>query len=106
MRFPKHHIADQVVGRIMAAAHALNGTRSRQMPAEEPLSETVLPPDIETGYAGEKEALASLPPVEGEQTQQTQQTPAELPGLNESGLDMGAVLSGRDSIDALLKQQG
>lgn len=98
MRFPKHHIADQVVGRIMAAAHALNGIRSQAVPQSAPMSEQVIPPDIATGFAGQKEAL--------EQVQPTQQTQPELPPLNESGLDVGAVLSGRDTIDAMLKPQG
>lgn len=99
MRFPKHHIADQVVGRILAASHAMRGIRTPAEPADEPLSAKVIPPDIQTGYAGAVEAVEQQTPTQA-------QPPAELPGLDQSGLDVGAVLSGRDSIDALLQGKG
>lgn len=103
MRFPKHHIADQVVGRILAASRALQGLKPLELPDDEPLSEQVIPPDISSGFAGQKQALADMQP---QQTQPTQQTQPELPPLNESGLDIGAVLSGRDTIDAMLNPKG
>lgn len=85
MRFPKMHVADAVASRIMNAAKQINGgSGAKAMPKEKPAAEMPM-------------EMPDNPPMAMPQSM------APVPGLNESGLDIGAVLSGADSIDALLK---
>jgi len=98
VRIPRRHVADETVARILVASKRV---RSGETPSR---AETGAAP-LQTAGAGAKSPPPGLVKVaEGGQPGGAQAAPggAELPGLDESGLDLGAVLGGADSIDALL----
>jgi hypothetical protein len=92
IRFPRQHLADQTAARIHIAAQ-----RSRaSAPMLEPDDSELVPLPIR-GVGAVAPGAAPPNAREAEVT-----GAAELPPLDASGLDMGAVLSGADSFDALM----
>jgi hypothetical protein len=90
IRFPKRHLADETMARILVAAER---TRGKQVAKEGPddLELVDFPPAPESG--GPDEAAGDAAP------------PMESTGaaLDSSGLDVGMVAQGADSFDALTK---
>jgi len=94
IRFPKRHIADSTVARIMVASQRVARTRGAQTgPSDLDLVE--LPP-MSDGDGMEPTGDIAAPP----QTAVAQSTGAEL---GSSGLDMGTMMQGGDSFDAMTK---
>lgn len=94
MRWPRKHQADETVARILVAAKRVE---NRATPPElEPADEELVDMPLDMLPPPELEQQQGAPP------QQQQQGAPELPPLDESGLDTGMVLQGRDSFDALL----
>lgn len=93
IQLPKRHLADETLARI-AVASKRTRERSQAAPELEPApGELVdLPP-----------SLMPAKPIKTAETPEAAPPEAPPPPLNETGLDMGLVLHGADSFDALLK---
>lgn len=105
MRFPQHHLADSTVARILTAAKAVKSGRVPTVPGAssgEPggrqSGDKLPPPGLVKVAEGGRQAA----PGAAQAAAQGAPTGGDLPPLDESGLDLGMVLQGRDSIDALL----
>lgn len=97
MKLPKFHIADQTVVRILRAAQAVESGSVKALTMESG-EKSQQPPKglvrvLDGGQPGTPDVM--------QQPQQQQQEPA-VPGLDESGLDVGMILQGSDSLDAML----
>ena len=112
MRFREKHIADSVVERIQAISQAIDSGTKVQAPVREQI---VRGPDgkmtgmTKTMADGTQEHMdigdngREIPQGFSEVTLENAGGFTELPGLDESGLDAGTILSGGNSIDAILK---
>jgi hypothetical protein len=94
MKFPKRHLADSTLARIMIAARQTSSARNG---AADSLELVELPP------LGNTELAPPGAPQGAQQQQAAEQPPAELPPLESSGLDAGLVMQGADSFDAMTK---
>lgn len=102
IRFPRNHVADETMARVMVAAKRVR-TR-REGPELEPEDDELvdLPPSlmpITPPRAGSRGASGT----EAEAEQNAPPSSGDVPPLDESGLDQGLILHGADSFDALFK---
>lgn len=96
IRFPRNHIADETVARIMVAAKRVRSRAKEPELAPDDLELVDLPPSLMPAQpVAALQAPAGAPAAEVD--------PASVPPLEETGLDPGLVLAGADSFDALLK---
>ena len=93
MKVPKAHQADETLARIMLAANRTQPGKKAQ--AAPPVELVEMPDDdAELAMPAEPSEGSGEPPV------------GDVPPITESGLDLGAVLGGADSFDAMLGSLG
>ena len=107
MHFRTRSVADTVVERIIAAAKAVE---SGSAPQSVQLSRAELPDDqrpaMDAGFTEVESAPVNQQDVQAQFDQQSAMAGGggDLPGLDESGLDVGTILSGGNAIDAGLER--
>lgn len=102
MRFREHHVADSTVARIMTAADRVSRGGAAALPTD---SKPLPAPDqggAKSPPAGLVEVAKKDDPTAAQAGSPADQAGSRTPPLDESGLDIGMVLQGRDSLDSLI----